>query len=104
MFNQDARIYPLFSEERGAKKAKAESITRKTNKNPNSEIEEGQKSIQEDRGIAGDENEDKAIRGRERSKITATLACLFGSIVCFIFKTAGSVISLLRQNARLLLM
>ena len=61
MFNQDTRIYPLFSEERGAKIAKVESITRKTNKNPNSEIEEG-KSIQKDRGIAGDENENKTIR------------------------------------------
>ena len=33
-----------------------------------------------------------------------TLPGLFGSIVCFIFKTAGSVISLLSQNACLLLM
>ena len=38
------------------------------------------------------------------SKIAATLLGLFGSIVCFIFKTAGSVISLIRQNAWLLLM
>ena len=68
MFNQDTRIYPLFSEERGAKIAKVESITRKTNKHPNSEIEEGQKSIQGDRGIAGDENENKTIRGRERAR------------------------------------
>ena len=68
MFNQETRIYPSFSEERGAKIAKVESITRKTNKNPNSEIKEGQKSIQEDRGIAGDENENKTIRGRERAR------------------------------------
>lgn len=38
------------------------------------------------------------------SKIAATLLDLFGSIVCFIFNTAGSVISLIRQNAWLLLM
>ena len=33
----------------------------------NNEIEERQKSIQEDRGIADDENEDQAIRERARA-------------------------------------
>ena len=80
MFGQGKKTYPLYSEKSGTKKANVESITPKTNKNltcprargliaqKDNEIDELQKSIQEDRGTADEENEDQAIKERARER------------------------------------
>ena len=92
-------------------------------------LKELNKSIQEDKRIAEDENEDSAERERAGERITEKrqqidnlenedgnglkdlgkkvaqiLPGLIGTIVSFIFRTAGSVIGFLGKNAWLLIL
>ena len=81
MFGQGRRTYPLHTEEKVTKKQKLNpSLPKQINisRGPeqdvliaqkDNEIEELQKSIQEDWGIADDENEDRARRERAKERI-----------------------------------
>ena len=73
-----ARKYPLYTEEKGTSKQRLDlSLPNKMKTSEREaliaqkekEIEEKQKSIKEDRGIADDENEDQAIRERVRERV-----------------------------------
>ena len=73
-----ARKHPLYTEEKGTSKQRLDlSLPNKMKTSEREaliaqkekEIEEKQKSINEDRGIADDENEDQAIRERVRERV-----------------------------------
>ena len=73
-----ARKHPLYTEEKGTSKQRLDlSLPNKMKTSEREaliaqkekEIEEKQKSIKEDRGIADDENEDQAIRERVRERV-----------------------------------
>ena len=73
-----ARKYPLYTEEKGTSKQRLDlSLPNKMKTSEREaliaqkekEIEEKQKSIKEDWGIADDENEDQAIRERVRERV-----------------------------------
>ena len=73
-----ARKHPLYTEEKGTSKQRLDlSLPNKMKTSEREaliaqkekEIEEKQKSIKEDRGIADDENEDQAIRERGRERV-----------------------------------
>ena len=81
MFGQGKKTYPLFTEERGTNEQRLNpSLSKEIKKSlgperevliaqKDEEIEKLQQSIQDDRDIADDENENPAIRERARERI-----------------------------------